>query len=716
MEQALGNPLALVELPAAYRSSVARGICAGTGSAVVPLGVRLEQTFAGRWAELSSRARDVLLVAALGGEDTPAEIVAAAAALGGGEASQRDVSAVDEATAAGLLVPGGQQIRFRHPLVRSAVLQSESLHRRLAAHAALAQVLHDEPYRAVWHRAYATLGPDDAVADALDDQHEVSVRRGSITAAIAALERAAELSTGSQTRVRRLLRAAEYAFGLGQADLVDRLLAAASRHELTELDRSRMEWLREIFTGGVAGDGIRVRQLCAVARRAGARGDAELALNVLLSAAMRCWWADPGAPARADVVASADDIGYPQDHRHLAARSVSFPVEQSALVTQRLAAVVVGEVADPHALRTLGLAAHAVGDPVRSIELLDRAETRLREEGRFGLLAHVLIIGALDRLELGDWPRARIALEEAQRLTRETGQPIWDTGTLSLTALACALRGAATQAFALAAEAEEWASGRRLSPALACAQLARGVAFVTTGRHSEGYSTLRRLFDQTEACFHPAARFHALTFLAEAAVHAGPSTDVDAIVTGLDQIAESCTSTTLAVQLGYAHAVLAADADAEAHFTTALAANLTRWPWARARLQLAYGSWLRRRRRVAESREPLRNARTTLEAIGARTWAESARAELRAAGRPRRSTRTPVRPTCCPLRSCRSPGWSRTGCRTSRSPSGCSSHPARSARTCTASSPRSTSPPGPRSRAGCGSIDVGATAGDRTSG
>jgi DNA-binding NarL/FixJ family response regulator len=42
--------------------------------------------------------------------------------------------------------------------------------------------------------------------------------------------------------------------------------------------------------------------------------------------------------------------------------------------------------------------------------------------------------------------------------------------------------------------------------------------------------------------------------------------------------------------------------------------------------------WLRRRRRVAESREPLRAAQTTFDLIGATTWADKARAELRAAG------------------------------------------------------------------------------------
>jgi len=46
--------------------------------------------------------------------------------------------------------------------------------------------------------------------------------------------------------------------------------------------------------------------------------------------------------------------------------------------------------------------------------------------------------------------------------------------------------------------------------------------------------------------------------------------------------------------------VLADDADAEDLYRAALGEELTRWPWARARIELAYGGWLRRQRRAAE--------------------------------------------------------------------------------------------------------------------
>jgi DNA-binding CsgD family transcriptional regulator len=72
--------------------------------------------------------------------------------------------------------------------------------------------------------------------------------------------------------------------------------------------------------------------------------------------------------------------------------------------------------------------------------------------------------------------------------------------------------------------------------------------------------------------------------------------------------------------------------DAQALFDAAFDADLATWPLHRARLQLAYGMWLRRRQQASDSRAPLRAARDTFDAIGADAWAERARRELRAAG------------------------------------------------------------------------------------
>jgi DNA-binding CsgD family transcriptional regulator len=100
----------------------------------------------------------------------------------------------------------------------------------------------------------------------------------------------------------------------------------------------------------------------------------------------------------------------------------------------------------------------------------------------------------------------------------------------------------------------------------------------------------------------------------------------------LEALAARIPSPQLHVALMYARPLVAADADKEALFIAGLRADLTDWPFTRARLQLAYGSWLRRQRRISESRRPLRAARDAFDDLGVLPWSERAREELRASG------------------------------------------------------------------------------------
>jgi DNA-binding CsgD family transcriptional regulator len=391
--------------------------------------------------------------------------------------------------------------------------------------------------------------------------------------------------------------------------------------------------LREIFNDGVPGDAARVLELCALVRRSFAADDPDLALNLLLAAALRCWWADPGSDARAEVVKAAREFpNVDDDPRAIAALAVADWNGNAAEVIERLERVVLETVDDPVELRLLGAAAHAVGHPVRALDFLTRAETRLREQGRLGLLVHVRNIQILNWVAVGDWGAASAAIEEARQLSGETGQPVWESVSLGLAAVLAGLRGDNDEAQALASQAEKFARGRRLNSLLADVQLARGVGWISTGGYAEAYDALRRMFDPIDPAFHSAERNHAIMFLAEAAVRVDRVEDARSVIAALDEEAKSVPSPILHVQLSYARALLADDDHAETLYLEALGRDLTRWPWARARIELAYGSWLRRQRRVAESRAPLRAACTTLESVGARKWAELARAELRAAG------------------------------------------------------------------------------------
>ena len=628
LSASVGNPLALIELPTAWRSVGGRTV--SRSPAELPLTTRLERTFGSRIVGLPAGTRDAILIAAVSSDQGLAEILAGTAQLSG-----RPVTAavLEPAERAGILAFDESHVRFRHPLVRSGVLLWESAARRRSANAALGEVLVEQPYRRSWHRAQAVDGQDDEVADELERGHHESIRRGSVTAAIVALERAAQLTRDPARRGQRLLLAAHYAFGLGRADLVDRLVNAAQENTLSELDRARVQWLREIFDDGTPGDSARVFTLCDVAEQAQAGGDLDLALNLVLNAAGRCWWADTGPRSRARVVEVAEQLtGAADDPRCVAAIAVAQPILRGSRTIAHLSSVSVDSVVDADHLRLLGMAGRAVGAETLAADFLDRAETTLRSQGRLGLLSHVLALQGAVQVDLGDLHRAFESAEEARTLARDTAQPVWTTGAAVLEARAAALRGDVELALARAADVETSALTPRVNQFLACAQLARGIAWIAAGRHADAYAALLPVFDPADPRHHHREQLGAVMYLAEAAVQCDRRGGALEVLARMETIAALSASHVLANQLLYARPVLAGDDDAEQLYQQALSHDLTRWPWVRARIQLAYGSWLRRQRRGPESRQPLRLALATLELIGAAPWAALARSELRAAG------------------------------------------------------------------------------------
>jgi DNA-binding CsgD family transcriptional regulator len=627
VREARGNPLALIELPKTWHSTL--DVADEMLPSILPMTARLERTFAGRASILPAPTRDALLVAAVDGNDELHEVLAAASQLSGAPSTGETLAS---AVQAGLISVDSTHIEFRHPLVRSALLATEPIHRVHAANAALADTL-SETYRRSWHRAQSIVGPDDAIANELEAVASIPLRRGAVISAILCLERSAQLTSASVERGHRYLLAAEHAFGLGEKELVTRLVSTASREDLSPLDRARMEWLAEIFSDGVPGDPAKVLDLCDVASDAARQGDLDLALNLLLAAALRCWWADTGPVARQRVVSVAERLGVPRsDPRYVAVLGVAEPVLRGSVVLELLAGFVIEDVTDADDLRLLGMAAHAVGHSALASDFLDRAESRLRAQGRLGLLPHVLNMAVPVRLIVGDWDRAALATDEGRRLAQETGQPIWEAGAMTGDARASGLRGEVDRALAIAAEAEQISSGKRLNCFLACVQLARGFAWAAIRRYEEAYKELHRLYDPDDPAFHHRELFAGLMFLAESAVHVHMVDDARAVMVRLEEVAQVTSSPDLHVNLLYARAVLADDDEAERLYREALQEDLVRWPWIRARIELAYGQWLRRHRRSADSRAPLRSALTALEQIGARSWADQARTELRAAG------------------------------------------------------------------------------------
>ena len=168
-------------------------------------------------------------------------------------------------------------------------------------------------------------------------------------------------------------------------------------------------------------------------------------------------------------------------------------------------------------------------------------------------------------------------------------------------------------------------------PLLAQVQFARGTTALATGRYEEAYEQLARIFHPADSAYHPHLRAWALVDLAEAASRAGCQQAARAHWAELAPDAAATGSPLLRASLAVAAPMLATG-DAQALFDDAFRADLAAWPLHRARLQLAYGMWLRRRQQAADSRAPLRAGRDTFDALGAVPWAQHARDELRAAG------------------------------------------------------------------------------------
>jgi DNA-binding CsgD family transcriptional regulator len=625
LREAAGNPLAILELPAA----IGRREDEPWPGGGMPLTDRLERAFADRASDLPDATRLLLLVAALSDEDGLDEILEATGAVAGA-AVDLDVAA--PAVEAGIVNADLHTIHFRHPLIRSAIARSASLAERRRVHEALADALRDQPHRRAWHRAALLSGEHEDVALELEAAGARARRSGAIPVAVTAITRAAELGEPA-SRSRRLLAAATLAVEIGRRDLVVPLLREVSQSNLGPLDRARVIWVEETALTRPL-DAERFHSLIAAAEQAGAAADHDLHVDLLLLVASRAWWVDPGPEARRALIDASHRLGdaNAEDPRIFAVHAYADPLGHAAGVLMRLKTAAGDKRLDTDAARLFGPAALVVGAFDLGVDFLKTAVDGLRTEGRLRHLPRLLMLYACMAARIGDWDVALTAADEARRLAEEFADPQAAAAADTATSLVAAMRGDEQTAELMAARAERVAEPVGANITMAFAQFGKVLAALTSGRHGDAYASAERLFDPADSAYHPVISSWLIADLAEAARHVDQLEAARARVAQVETIFGDRPGTWIELGLRHARAVVADPAEAGDRFDEALSSDLTRWPFQRARVQLAYGQWLRRHRRIADSRGVLRAARGTFDAFGCATWGELARRELRASG------------------------------------------------------------------------------------
>ncbi|MEV4622290.1 AAA family ATPase [Asanoa sp. NPDC049573] len=625
LDEAAGNPLGLVELGAAAARSGGSALLPSS----VPLSTRIEQTFGGLVAELPPPTRDLLLIAALHDGGNLDEILAAAGILTGVPVPADTVQPA--VTARLVSVDEQYELRFRHPLLRSALRQQAAPGDRRRVHAALAEVLAASPERGLWHRASAVPGPDEALARQLTDAAAGAAERHAAAFALAAVSRAVQLSEDPGARARRQFVAAQLAYEQGDAHGVRRLLGEVDPSALRPADQARLHWLREaVFETPWTGH-ERLLAYADAVETMHRDGETEAAAGAMIELGLRIYYSSVPAAVRDRFTEVTLALGLPDDDPRLTVLLLLIdPVAHGAAGLERLRALVHRIDLAPAMRFDLAVATFAIGafDIGRSLALSGVVE--LRTQGWIGTLTRALNSAASSCVGLGDARAALPLAAECVALAEETHQSTWLLGSKLLLAHAEALRGDGAAARRLADAVEPVLVAARRLPLLALVQRARGVAALAEGHADDAFRQLFRIFDPADSAYFPNYHLHALADLAEAAVLGGFHERLGAVVTELEPVAERSQSPSLRVGLGYARAVLSGD------FAAALADDLSGWPFERARLQLTYGAALRRAFRITESRPLLRAAATTFDGLGTTPWADRARAELRATGETRR--------------------------------------------------------------------------------
>jgi DNA-binding CsgD family transcriptional regulator/tetratricopeptide (TPR) repeat protein len=627
--QAAGNPLALLELPRGLSAQQLQGRAALPETTRLTSGLRA--AFVQRVERLPAETQAALLIAALDDRDEVATVMRASDEAG------LPADALDAAERDGLLRIADGAVEFRHPLVRSALLESSTHSQRRNGHAALAAALSADrdADRRVWHQALATASADEEVAAALEASARRYESRAGHASAATAFARAAELSGSDDSRMRRLAAAAHAAWAAGQPDqardLIARVLPLA--RDGLRADLLYLRGVIEARTGDLRG------AIAVLVEAAETSESPSLALDALSEAVEAANYAGESAQsvaigARAGAIEPHDEI---DRFRVSALTGMAAELAGDYERAERLLREAIEraeQLQDPGALvwasllATMGLTGGNFAD---GLPHSSRAVAIARERGLLSMLPLALWAQANALFGLGRFNLARSAAEEGIRLASDFGHRSGASWNLTVTALLDSLQGEESATRSHVDEAVQLAAIGGGTLILAHTDWMLGLLDLTLGRPEEATERFLLLTAIERPEYDSLVGLWSIPDLIEAAARSGR----------LDETAErfdrykswvQCSPSAPRRSLLARCQALVGDGDVREQFEAALAPDGFVSPFLMARTELLYGEWLRRERARREARGHLRRAADLFRQVGAPPWEERAESELRATG------------------------------------------------------------------------------------
>jgi DNA-binding CsgD family transcriptional regulator len=630
VDQARGNPLALIELPRALADAQLAGTTPLPEE--LPLTAQLEASYRTRVERLPAEVQQVLLLVATDGSEDVRVVARAASSMG------LDPQALDVAERAGLLRVDGNQLEFTHPLVRSSLLGAATSGDRRAAHRTIAAALEgldEHADRRAWHLADGAVEPDEAVVAELEEAARRAERRGGQVAAARALERAAALSTDAAANATRLVLASYHLSVAARDEDALRLLDAVDVRALDPRRQATASFVRAsaaIRHHGRPAEAV--PDLVATARRL-APEHPGLAIGLLPVATFAAWqaWDHEAQLEAADVAAAIDARGLSATEQRLAESVAGFAAmiagdsEEARRLLRRTVEWGRG-IDDAQQVIWAGWAALWAGDDGAFDELLRRAATLARAAGEIGALTDALGMHSVQLALLAQrYDAAAIAANEALQLAADLGAESLTLLPRSALAIVAAIRGddAAAQQHG---EDVVRAHQRRSHPFRASPGLyALAMVDMAAGRWDGALGELAQITDTNDPALAIAA-----PEVVEAAVRSGRPEASDAAFALYELRVEGAGGDDRRARLAACRALRADGDTADRLYAEAGAHLAIARPFDRARVQLLHGEHLRRRGDRQAAREQLRAALDGFDVLGAEPWAERARRELQATG------------------------------------------------------------------------------------